>query len=60
MTKMIELANKDIETDILNIFRMFRKVKENGQYEKRNGGYKKKTEIELVEMKNTVSELKHT
>lgn len=47
MTKMIELANKDIETDILNIFCMFRKVKENGQYEKRNGGYKKRPKLNL-------------
>lgn len=47
MTKMIELANKDIETDILDVFHMFRKVKENGQYEKRIGGYKKRLKLNL-------------
>lgn len=42
MTKMIALADKGIETDILNIFHMFRKVKKNGHYEKKYGRYKKR------------------
>lgn len=39
---------------------MFRKVEENGHYEERNGRYKEKIQIELLEMKNTVSEIKNT
>lgn len=40
--KKIELTHKNTKTDIINIFHMFRKVKENTHYEKRNGRYIKK------------------
>lgn len=35
MTKIIELADKKIKADVINISLMFRKVKKNGHYEKR-------------------------
>lgn len=41
-------TEKITKTDIINILHTLKKVRENRHYEKRNGRYKKKTQIGLV------------
>lgn len=51
LTQMLELADQDTETFIITIFHMFKKLN-------RDIGDIKKSQVELLETKITISELK--
>lgn len=59
MPEMMELAKKDVKTAIINMLYMFKMIEGNINMKRKEVGFLK-TQMELIEMKNIVSEMKTT
>lgn len=55
MAEMMELAGKDIKIAVINLINIFTDVKHKLNYE-RNRRHKKKTQMEHLEVENTIAE----
>lgn len=60
MPQMIKLVDKDIKTAIITMLHMFKKAEEGVSMLRREKVFffKKKTQVELLKMKNTIAEMK--
>lgn len=59
MPEMMELAKKDFKTAIVNMLYMFKMIEANMKMKRKEVDFFK-TQMELLEMKNIVSEMKTT
>lgn len=59
MPEMMELAKKDFKTAIVNMLYMFKMIEGNMKMKRKEVDFFK-TQMELLEMKNIVSEMKTT
>lgn len=60
MTEMVEIEGKYVKTAMINISHVFKKVEENVNITVQKLENIRKTQIELLEKNNTVSEMRNT